>query len=540
MVNWALSDSTALRASFLSRNRDGFHELIPNGDFAGMGGNVGELKNTAFRVALGHEFNDAWSILAAVDYTKDESDPIPDSAEPGNDADNNLFTIEPLPGTTCSAAVPLPFQPMGCFLGYSSEVESQGLGVTIIGELGNYTFKSLTGYRSMEDSLASRIGFVYLQATDQDQLSQEFTLTSNYDGAFNWIGGLYYYTEDMQLDSTFAFDFSVGVDTTSYAAFVHGTYEFTDALTLRGGLRYTDEERDVLSTNVTFETGDGAVTRANALSYSKTTYSLALDYAFTDKVMAYISLASGFKSGGASPDCFPPFTGCFLPVDEEEVETWEIGLRSDLFDDVMRLNLTYFFNTYEGLQIGATVPGLGFTRFNVDETEIQGVELEAILQLGENLTINAIAGWIDGEYTEVTDEQAGGLTNQGVPCPGGVPTVECALGLELKNAPEFSGSLGANYNIPLSGGADIDIGIDLAFEDDSWSLVANSPDHALTTVDTLVNARIAYTADANKWQVALWGKNLTDETYARAATGASFTQYAAPPLTWGVDARFRF
>ena len=255
--------------------------------------------------------------------------------------------------------------------------------------------------------------------------------------------------------------------------------------------------------------------------------------------MAYFSLASGFKSGGASPDCFAP-TACFLPVVEEEVDTWEVGLRSDLIDDVMRLNLTYFFNTYEGLQIGATVPGLGFTRFNVDETEIQGIELEAILQVSENLTINAMAGWLDGEYTKVTPEQAGGLTNDGVPCPGGIATVECALGLELKNAPRVKGTIGGNYNIPMAAGANLDIGLDLTFEDDSWGLVANSPPHALTQVGTLLDARVAYTADENKWQVALWGKNLLGEEYARAATAGSFTQYASAPLTWGVDARFRF
>ena len=62
----------------------------------------------------------------------------------------------------------------------------------------------------------------------------------------------------------------------------------------------------------------------------------------------------------------------------------------------------------------------------------------------------------------------------------------------------------------------------------------------MTTVDTLLNARFAYTADDNQWQVALWGRNLLDEEYARAATAGSFTQYAMPPLEWGVDARFRF
>ncbi len=536
--NLALSDTTAIRASFLSRNRDGFHDLVPNGDFAGQGRNVGEVSTNAFRVALYHEFSDAWSVNLSLDRTDDESDPIPDSAAPPNDADNNLFTIEPLTGTTCSGAAPANFQPIGCFTAYSSSVEAQGLGLNVTGAFDDYTFKSLTGYRDMEDSLASRIGFPYRQATDQEQLSQEFSVTSDLDGPMNFVAGLYLFSEEVQLNSTFVFDFSVNVQTDAWAAFAHGTYDLSEALTLTAGLRYTDEERDVRASNLTFETGAGLWSAIRELSYSKTTYNLALDYEFADGVMAYASFATGFKSGGASPDCFAP-TACFLPVDEEEVETFELGLRSDLLDDKLRLNLTYFFNTYEGLQIGATVPGLGFTRFNVNETEISGIELEAVLQPTENLTLNAILGWLDGEYTDVNDSQAGGLTNDGVPCPGGVATIECALGLELKNAPEFKGTLGAVYTVPLTAG-NLTFAADLAFEDDSWSLVANSPPHALTQVDTIINARVAFAPQDDRWQVALWGKNLTDEEYARAASAGSFTQYASPPLTFGVDARFRF
>ena len=536
MGNLAISDATALRFSFLSRNRDGFHTLIPNGDFAGQGGNVGEIKTNAIRLALRHDFNDRWSMNLSVDRTEDDSDPIPDSIKPPNDQDNNQFTIEPAPGVVCAAPVSA-FTPTGCFTGYSSSVETQGVGLSIVGDLGNYTFKSLTGSRSMEDALSSRIGLVYSQATDQDQLSQEFSLSSNYDGAFNWVAGLYYFDEEVQLDSTFLFDFSVNVQTTAIAAFAHGKYDLTDALTLTAGLRYTDEERDVVASNVTLDGGTGLFSAVHPLTYSKTTYNLALDYAFSDAVMVYGSYSTGFKSGGASPDCFSP-TACFLPVDEEEVDTFEIGLRSDLADNRLRLNLTYFFNTYEGLQIGATT-SLGFTRFNVDETEISGIEAEAIFQPTENLSITANFGWLDGEYTKVTDFQAGGLTNGGGACPGGVATVACALALELKNAPEFKGTVGFLYNMPLGGG-NLSFGADASFEDDSWSLVANAPPHVLTEVDTLINARVAYEQADRKWMIALWGKNLTDEEYARAGTAGAFNVYASEPLTWGVDGIFRF
>jgi iron complex outermembrane receptor protein len=64
--------------------------------------------------------------------------------------------------------------------------------------------------------------------------------------------------------------------------------------------------------------------------------------------------------------------------------------------------------------------------------------------------------------------------------------------------------------------------------------VANSPPHALTEIDTLVNARLKY-QDERGWSVALWGKNITDEEYYRATSAGSFTTYASEPLTYGVE-----
>lgn len=539
MANWAVSENTAIRASLLSRNRDGFHTVVPDGDFAGMGREVGEVETLGARVALQTAFNDRWSLGIAIDRTEDDSDPIPDSGAPGQDADNDIFTIEPLPGSPpCSQFTPDNFQGMGCFLDYASSVETQGISVTLTGEFEDFTFRSLTGHRTMEDMLASRIGFPYWQRTDQDQLSQEFTLTSNSDGAFDWVGGLYFFEEDARLDSTFVFDFTVQNDTSAYAVFVHGTYAATNRLNLTGGARYTSEDRDVVSTNLTFETGDGTWSATRNLSNDETTFVVSADYQLSDAAMIYASYSTGFKSGGASPDCFSP-AACFLPVENEEVGTIELGLRSDLLDNRLRLNLTYFNNQYDALQIAASVPGLGFTRFNVDETEIQGLELESVIQVADNFRVNATLGWLDGEYNDVTQQQAGGLTNDGIPCPGGVATIECALGLSLKNAPEFRGSIGGVFTAPMANGS-LDIAVDLAFQDDAWSLVANSPPHALVDVDTLVNARVAYTTDDDKWQVALWGKNLTDEEYYRASAAASLTTYASPPQTWGLDARVRF
>ena len=532
--NFALTDSAAIRATALSKNRDGFHTLKPNGDLAVNTREVGDVEMLGVRAAILQQFNDNWEAIASVDYIDDDSDPVPDS-RPGVDVDGDHFTIEPAAGTTCSSRGPALFAPNGCFSGYSSEVNQLGVALSLKGDVGEYSVTSLTGYRSLEDNLASRIGFPYWQETDQEQISQEINLASNYDGPFNFVAGVYYFNEDVTLDSIFVNTFTLGVEATAWAIFGQGTYELIDGLTFTGGLRYTNEDKDLDAANVT--RGGGAFSRVEKGSFNNATYKGALDYQFNDDLMAYLSYSTGFKSGGWSPDCFS-LSACFLPVKEEEIDTIEVGVRSDWLDGRLRFNAVYFFNMYDGLQIAATVPGLGFTRFNVDETQIHGGEIEFVMQPTDNLELNGNIGWLDAEYDSVSMSQAGGLTNDGAACPGGVATIACALGLELKNAPEFNFGAGGIYRVRLLGN-EMSLGLNISFEEETYNLVAN-PDSSLTDPGLLLDARIAYGDADGKWEVALWGKNLTDREYARASEATTPAVFAAEPLTYGVDLRYSF
>ena len=538
--NFVLGDSTALRAAVVNKTRDGFHTLNPNGDFANLAGTeVGELDTTAFRVSLLHNFNEDWSMNVIIDATSDDSDPVPDSSVAGSDGDNDLFTIEPGADATCSAATARIFLGIGCFSDYSSSVDSEGVSVRFTGEVGDLTVSSISGYRSMEDDLLTRIGFPYEQQTDQDQFSQELTLTSNYDGAFNYVTGLFFYREDIVLNSVFVSPHMLDISTDALAAFFQSTYDLTDTVTLATGIRYTDEDKDL------FATGPATAPEgfADNVKGTSTQYTLSLSNRFSETVMGYMSVATGFKTGGWSPDCFSS-TACFLAVGDEELDSFEIGLRSDLLNNRLRLNGTYFFNQYDGLQIGATVPGLGFTRINAGEAEINGLELEATLLVTEAFSLRMTLGTLDAEYTALTLPQAQGLTNNGAsPVCAGVDAmtdalIDCARQLDLKNAPSYKGTIGASYAIEMGGGT-LTAGVDVSFEDESYSLVANDPAHALTDPGTLLDTRLTWESN-NDWRIAIWGKNLSDEEYARAATARSFAQYAADPMTWGIDFGINF
>jgi len=367
-------------------------------------------------------------------------------------------------------------------------------------------------------------------------------LTSNFEGPFDFVGGLYYYTEDIDFDSQFAGPNNIDVSTDAIAIFFQSTYDLTDTLTLTTGARYTDETKDMTGVSAT-------QTRVQSADFTNTTGTLALHNQFSEDVMGYVSFSTGFKGGGWSPDCGDP-NACYVPVDEEELTSFEFGLRSDLLDKRLRLNVTFFFNTYENLQIGATAPIPGqvdgdgnqltaFTRFNVNESEISGLEIESSFIVTEALTLNFTLGTLDAKYTDVGPVvQAGGLTNNGA-APGcnGIASSQCAQNLELKNAPEYKGTLGAVYVTSIAGG-ELTAGLDVEFEDDSFSLAAN-PQHSVVNPDPLVNARLAYQPDVGDWRVSVWGRNLTDEEYARQAIGQNL-QFAAEPMTWGIDVGYTF
>ncbi len=541
--NLQIGDNSAVRASLLYRERDDIFSVMPTGTLADQARDVGQWETFVIRLQGLHRFGNGWEVKLGYDQTQDDSDPIPASFTEAFDPDGNLFTIAPQPGLDCSPfADPglAGFAPTGCFTDFHSRIETSGTALEVTGPLTDHTFTSITAYREMEDELRTQVTFPFSQSTDQNQFSQEFTLASEHVGPLNYVVGLYYFQEDVDLDVTFILPFDINTDTESYAAFGQAFYEATDRLTLTAGLRYTTEDKGFDSTSPVLGIG-----RADDRSFDHLSYTLIADYRINDDVMVYTSARSGFKSGGWSPDCFSP-TSCFEPVEEETVETFEIGLRSSPLAG-LTFNATAFFNNYEDLQLsGTTEPGGTFTRFNVNEVETYGLEIEANYQATETLSFFANLGLLDGKYVDLTPAQAFAITSGGgsIACPEEAISdepnqaqVNCARNFDLKNAPSYKGLVGATWSGEAFGGVLSATG-SIGFEDDSWTLVANSPASAQTDIGAIINARVSYQPYEQPWSIALWGKNIGNEHYYRAASAN--TVYPSDPRTFGLDLDIRF
>ena len=541
VLNFQVSDDTAVRIAGMQKERDAFVTLKPNGDLSGNARDAGEIDINVLRASLRTNFNDDWTGTFTVDQVNDKSEPMPASIIPFNnssdpsvvtDVDQDIYTSEPAPGATCSSFVPAGFLPIGCFTGYRSDIEIFGASARIEGKIGELDFMSLTAHRALEDDQNMFVQLPYHQMTDQEQLSQEFTISSNYDGAFNFVAGMYYWEEEVDFYMDFAFLHTSLTETESLALFAQGSFALSDTLTVVGGIRHTDETRDFAAQNVVF-----GVARGDSIDMTNETYTAKLEYQPSDDLFMYLSLSTGFKTPGFSPDCFPPFIACFSSVSEEEVTSFEAGLRSDLMDGHMRFNATAFYSEYDDIQMGATVPGLGFTRFNLNSATVQGLEVDMVFKSSDNFEVFANLGLLDGEYENLTEQQIRTITVDGATCPGGVATRDCAEGKQMKNAPEFQANLGFLWTANVGSG-EISFGGDVAIEDESYALVANNPG-ALIDPDPIVNARISYAPNGGNWNIALWGKNLTDEEYWKATTSPNVA-YPIAPLTWGVDIRADF
>jgi len=545
----------AVRISAMHRRRDGYFTFNPNGAFAAQAGTeIGREEVFAIRASFLAELSDTWDVLVIADHSTDNSQPMPSSFiaqsnDPAvrTDRDGDIFTVEPLDNVTCSSLTPANFLAVGCFGDFRSNVKTQGVSLQATGNYDNFSVTSTTAYRTLNDELSTHISFPYSQQTDQNQFSQELLFSSDFDGMINFVAGAYYYNESAALAFNFVFPFDLEFDTESFALFSQATVEL-GALNLTGGLRWTTETREFLGNAGGPLAGFGTGI-ARDFETDNITWTAKADYSLTDDVLVYASYSTGFKTPGTSADCFSP-AACFRGVNEEELDAIEVGVRTQFAEGRGTFNATYFYNDYRDLQISGTLPTGGFTRINAGEATIQGIELEGSIRPTSGLTIYGNASWLDAQYEVVDFAQAGLLsgsttTAAGPTCSAADPTdtayqqqiIDCALKLDLKNAPEWKALLGFNYDIFTDAG-DIFFGADFAYEEDSFGLVANNPG-SLSEPGFRIDARVGFETSDERWRITLWGKNLTDREYFRAATGLNQV-YASPPLTFGVDVGFRF
>ncbi|OUS27330.1 TonB-dependent receptor [Gammaproteobacteria bacterium 45_16_T64] len=402
----------------------------------------------------------------------------------------------------------------------------------------NLTIKSISAYREMtfddaNDYDGTPFTFFHSERhVDQKQWSEEIQFIGSV-GSVDFVTGVFLFRENADAENPFEFQTGVvdnfyGVDTNSMAAYGQLDWHATDALTLTTGLRWTQEDKDFYVDNLFSDVeADKRWTNTSPMA--------AVSYAWTDNILNYAKVTQGWKSGGFNGEASST-TSAATPYDEETVIAYETGLKSRWFDSRLQANIAVFQNNIEDLQISSyQQPYSQLT--NAGKATVKGVEVELLAAITDNFMLNINYGYLDAKYDEFDYYDSGTNTT--------IDISDIAL---FQYAPEKTFSIGAEYNYAFSF-AEIVARMDWSYVDD-FDVYPEPWNEKATHVRSyhLLNARIALVnialgSTSQSFEVAVWGKNLTDEEYRinGIPTGAgSAVNYFGDPRTFGADVTYNF
>ncbi|MDB6009841.1 MAG: TonB-dependent receptor-like protein [Gammaproteobacteria bacterium] len=392
---------------------------------------------------------------------------------------------------------------------------------------------SITAYRDYtnqfaEQTDASPIGVeILLQRQKHLQFSQELRLNGSVGSAVDYTVGGFYLRQDGGLNARVGlpwvgFDFIHGPDSTpsrTEAAFANAEWHVTDKLNLVGGVRYSNEKKTYTyyrhngdGSDITDPAGyNGLVAGLNGTSATfqgtRTDYRLDLDYQITSDVMAYVETSTGYKGGGVNPRPFYPSQA--LNFQPETLKAYEVGLKTNLFERRMRLNLAAFYNIYNNIQLtlaSCPTPPLNGIQYppapcalpsNVGSAHVEGLEVETELHPLGGLEIDASASYLNFKYTKINDVVDSGIT----------------LGMTTPYTPKYKASVGAQYEIPIGDKGSVTPRVDMSYQSSQFANPINDP--AWNQIDgyTILNGRLTWRDKADVWQASLNVTNMTNKLY---------------------------
>ena len=502
------------------------------------------------------------------------------------------YAYEVLPGTLGTDGTPYlgryrnvsriePRAPLRAYIG-SVKVEQ---------DLGFANLMSLTGYQTSHQNVLFAGGLPilgqpiagqsgsYLPFYERNHTwSQEFQLTSRPSiSRFDWVAGAFFYhdTQLLQLDT---YNTCIGnvcapgaapvrntgyPHTVSYSGYADGTYRFFKATKLTVGLRYTDETKRlsglvtplpgrpnsvaVLPPAATATTAgtvfypgqpfpgypDGIPRR---LHFNKLTYRFVLAQDLGDNIHAYVSHNLGFKSGAFNGNLFSN-----PPARPELLYATEAGVKSELLDRRLRLNLAYFHYTYKDVQVRSlappALPGTPILE-NAAKELINGVDLDFTFTPVRGLVFNGSAEYLHAKY----DDFPGASCTSPARTPDGrrgivISTICNLAGYDVQQAPPFSTTYGASYSLDTSHGV-----FTLSANDHfnvRYSIIQDGAvyQHAHHLVDMSLN----WVAPNKRFDVNLFVRNLAKAyVYAAVSEATSYAIVPGAPRTFGATAGVHF
>ncbi len=360
---------------------------------------------------------------------------------------------------------------------------------------------------------------------------------------FTWMLGLFYLNEDTSRTETKVVlpdvlggfvateqNFTQTNVTDSFGIFGDLQIALSDYTKLELGLRYSLDEKEqsifheatgFLADAFLLDPSNPVQGQADA-KFDSVTWKVSLNQEVAPDIFVYGSAGNGYKSGGFNPE---PATNldAVTPFDEELVMSYELGLKSELFDNSLRFNLALFHTDFTDIQAEFFTAAGSVVVNNVASARISGVELETLWRPIDVLTLGFSGSLYDHEYDEFIDQD--GIDNSGNP---------------LANVPDWTIAATAQLDIPLpSGMGGLRARTDFQLRDDVNEDANPDPIFGVRPGEEMLDLRLAWQSEDQDLEVALWAQNVLDNAeITDVGPMANFSQrqagYAAP-RTYGIS-----
>jgi iron complex outermembrane recepter protein len=538
-VGGGMSDTVSFRLSALYHERE---DWIDN-DFTGENNAMGGYDEFAYRAQLLIEPSDAFSALLNVhgrDIDGTASIFRANVLGPGTDGFNSNYDRDHVSYDE----------------GNNNPQSAKGTGASLKLDFkmaGDMTLTSITAYENTDSSSEGDIdggfGADFLPAVgpcppgnqpgdpcipfpshsidgidNLDQLSEEIRISSQANDRLFWQAGVFYFDSNFSVTTTtFIPNFvtadptdlfaptTVEHDNTTWAVFGHVSYDVTDKLTVTGGARYTDDDKDLQAFHAPL-----FPIEKQSVSDENVSGDLSALYEVNDNVNLYARLATGFRAPTIQGRDVA-FFGSPSIAKAETITSIEGGFKTTLADDRVRLNGAVYYYEVEDQQLSAIGGGGNFVQLvNADKGVGMGFDLDGEFLVTDRFLVTLGFSWTD---TELQDD-----TLVVPPCGSGMCTVTDSLdadgnaiidGNPFVQAPEYVATITARYGIPMGDG-ELFFYTDWAYQGETNFFIYEAKEFK-SDGNYEGGARIGYAANGGKWEVAVFGRNITDEENVKGA-----------------------
>ena len=427
-------------------------------------------------------------------------------------------------------------------------------GYHLIGELeqeiGGGVFTGIGAYRQISYDATLNVGgdpFDTLLFPDNKENADQLSFEARYnvpmgDNVDLLLGGFYFkldttvYEKRLQrLPATTNRRYTINrwtQNTESYAMFGNIDVRPTERLTLSAGVRYSKDAKKMRIVPLTICPGQSfescPLNFLNAeKSWDDVSPRFVASYQATDDIMAFASYSKGYRAGNFNARS-PTRGGAVTPADPETVGSYEVGIKSDLLDNRLRVNLGYFYQKYDDIQrlVQFAVPGESPSQqlFNAAAATIQGVEIEIAAVPIKGLRIDGTLGYTDAKYDSFNN-----LT-----VPAGVSPTD----LKFDRVPKWTAYIGATYNTEIGENNTFGAHIGYSWRSKVFTDVLNL---AFLKQDEYGLLDASLELGIEQFTIGVFGRNLANVEYAEIkSAGIGYNAFGGSPRFYGIEFGVKF